>query len=146
MNAHRAMEAIAYQPFCLSLYAEGLVACGRRDDALEALARGIALSEETGERFYLAEMWRQKGEILAGAGNLAEAEQWLRKAIELSREQQARLFELRSAVTLCRLLDQQGQSGVLRDVLGPAYRAFKEGFDAADVVDAKALLGSTTPH
>jgi tetratricopeptide (TPR) repeat protein len=146
MNAHRAMEAIAYQPFCLSLYAEGLVACGRPDEALEALARGIALSAETGERFYLAEMWRQKGEILAGTGNPAEAKQWLRKAIELSGQQQARLFELRSAVTLCRLLDGQERSRVLREVLEPAYRAFKEGFDTADAVDAKASLGSAAPH
>jgi predicted ATPase len=146
MNAHRAMEAIAYQPFCLSLYAEGLLACGRPDEALEALARAIALSAETGERFYLAEMWRQKGEILAGTGNPAGAEQWLRKAIELSGQQQARLFELRSAVTLCRLLDGQERSRVLREVLEPAYRAFKEGFDTADLVDAKASLGSTAPH
>jgi len=144
MNAHSEMEAIAYQAFGISLFVKGLIAEGRLDEALGALAEALAISERTGERFYLAELWRLKGEILARKGSPSEAEHWLREAIELSRRQGAKLFELRSAASLCRLLDGPRKEALLRDVLEPVYKWFAEGVDAPDLEDARALLAGRT--
>jgi tetratricopeptide (TPR) repeat protein len=140
MTAHSGTEAITYQTFGISLYAQGLLEGGRFDEALDALAEGLAISERTGERFYLAELLRLKGEIVARKGDLAEAEQWLREAIDVSRRQGARLFEMRSAVSLCRLLDGPQRAHALHDVLAPIYEWFDEGVDAPDVRDARDLL------
>jgi class 3 adenylate cyclase/tetratricopeptide (TPR) repeat protein len=142
MNAYRGIEAVTYQPFGLALLAEALLAGGRPDEALDALAQGLAMSEQTGERFYLAELTRLKGEAFAEKGSPSEAEHWLREAIRLSRHQGARLFELRSAVSLCRLLDRPRRETTLRDVLNPVFGWFEEGADASDVQDARALLAS----
>jgi class 3 adenylate cyclase/tetratricopeptide (TPR) repeat protein len=140
MKAHSAMGAAAYEPFGISLYAKGLIAEGRLDEALAALAQALAISERTGERFYLAELWRLKGEVLARKGNSSEADQWFRKAIDLSRQQEAKLFELRSAASLCRLVDESRKETVLREMLEPVYNWFEEGLDAPDLLDARALL------
>jgi tetratricopeptide (TPR) repeat protein len=143
MNAHREMEAVTYQPFGTSLLAKGLIAAGRLDEALGALDLAIAMSARTGERFYLAELLRLKGEILAGKGSLSEAEHWLNEAIQVSRQQGAKLFELRSAVNLCRVLDKERTDAALREVLAPVYEWFEEGHDAPDLRDARALLART---
>jgi adenylate cyclase len=97
MDAHTGMQAIAYQPFVLALWAEGLLAAGRHAEALDALNRAIAISQAHGERFYAAELRRVKGEALAKSGNVAGAQRCLHDAVEIARGQQARLFELRSA-------------------------------------------------
>ena len=144
MQAHSGMEAVTYQPFGISLFVEGLIAAGRLDEALEALAKALSISERTGERFYLAELRRLKAEILAAQGRRSEAEHALREAIELSRAQGAKLFELRSATTLCRLLDGSRREAVLHDDLEPVYRWFEPGIDTPDLQDARALLTRTT--
>jgi predicted ATPase len=144
MNAHREMEAITYQPFGISLLVKGLIAAGRLDEALGALDRALATSARTGERFYLAELLRLKGEILARKGNLSEAEHWLHEAIQVSRQQGAKLFELRSAVGLCGVLEGPRAERALRDVLAPVYEWFEEGHDAPDLQDARALLAAGT--
>jgi class 3 adenylate cyclase/tetratricopeptide (TPR) repeat protein len=97
MGAHTGMQASAYQPFVLTLWAEGLLAAGRYAEARDALDRAIAISEAHGERFYAAELWRVKGEALAKGGDVAGAQRCLHEAVEIARRQQARLFELRSA-------------------------------------------------
>lgn len=141
IDAHRATEAVAYQPFGLALYAEGLAACGRFDEALAALARGFALVERTGERFYLAEMWRQQGEVLARTGDFAGAAQALSDAIEIARQQQAGLFEVRSIASLCRLADAAQQTIDRRgEALTPALSAMQEDSDAADSADARVVV------
>lgn len=140
LKAHSGMEAIAYQSFGIALLVKGLIEAGRLDEALGALAHAQAISERTGERFYLAELWRLKGEALAKKGSVSEAGHWLREAIELSRQQEAKLFELRSAVSLCRLLEQPRRETVLREMLEPVYNWFEEGVDAPDIQDARALL------
>ncbi len=140
MKAHSGMEATAYQPFAIALYAQALAAAGRLGEALGALTRAFAISDRTGERFYLAELLRLQGEVLARQGNPLEAKRSLREAIELSRRQEAKLFELRSAVDLCRLLDGVEKAAALRDTLEPVYNWFEEGRDAADTADARVLL------
>ncbi|MGH8703510.1 MAG: AAA family ATPase [Burkholderiales bacterium] len=140
MSAHAGMEAATYQPFALALLANGLIAAGRPDAALDTLGQALTVSETTGERFYAAELLRLKGEVLASTGSLAMAEGCLREAVEVSGRQEARLFELRSATSLCRLLEGSRQQAALRDILRPLYDWFGEAVDAPDVKDAGAML------
>lgn len=140
MKAHAGMEAVTYQAFGLALYAQALIAADRPEEALESLARALAISKTTGERFYLPELWRLKGEALARNNDVSNAETCLREAIDVSRRQEAKLFELRSAVSLCRLLGDAHKHSMLRDALEPLYHWFGEGVDAPDVKDARALL------
>ena len=142
MKAHAAMGATTYQPFALALLVKGLIAAGRLDAALYTLTEALAVSESTGERFYAAELLRLKGDVLASTDRLAMAEQCLREAIETAKRQEATLFELRSAASLCRLLEGSRREAALRDVLSPLYGRFRETTDAPDVRDAAALLVS----
>lgn len=139
MKAHSGIEATAYQPFGISIIVKGLLAANRLDDALGALARALAITEKTGERFYVAELTRLKGEILSRQGRLQDAEESLRSAIEVARQQGAKLFELRSTVSLCRLLNASSED--TRTMLMPVYGWFEEGAGSADLRDARALLG-----
>jgi class 3 adenylate cyclase/predicted ATPase len=143
LDGHAAIEAATYQPFGLSLLATGLMESRQLERALEAVERAVAMAERTGERFYLAELMRLKGEILARAGSTAQAERALRDAIELARRQAAKLFELRAAVSLCTMLDASRRPAAAREVLEPAVRWFKEaGGGGADLREATALLAS----
>jgi class 3 adenylate cyclase/tetratricopeptide (TPR) repeat protein len=142
MSAYRSIDAVTYQPYGLALLADGLLASGRLDEALDTLAEALAMVERTGERFYLAELLRLKGEVFAARRSPSDAEHWLREAIRLARQQGARLFELRGAVSLCRLLDPPRRQTALRDVLEPVYSQFEEGAEASDVQDARALLAT----
>jgi predicted ATPase len=85
---------------------------------------------------------RVKGELLLQqhAVNQAEAENCFHKAISIARSQQAKSFELRAATSLARLWQQQGKRQEGYDLLEPVYHWFTEGFDTADLKDAKALL------
>jgi tetratricopeptide (TPR) repeat protein len=140
MKAHAGMEATAYQPFAMALFAQGLIAAGRSEEALDALSQALTMSESTGELFYAAELWRLKGEVLARNGSLAEAEHCLREGIDMARRQEAKLFELRSAASLCRLLESPRKQAALRDLLAPVHDWFGEAVDVPDVKDARALL------
>jgi predicted ATPase len=138
------MEAVAYQSFGLALLAEALLVAGRRDEALVTLERALATSERTGERFYLAELLRLKGVALAGRGDSSAAEPWLRGAVNLAADQGARLFELRSAVSLCRLVDESQREVLLYELLEPLCKRFEEGADMLDMQEAKALLAGAS--
>jgi predicted ATPase len=103
---------------------------------------GSATSETTGERFYEAELHRLKGELLLqqNSDNHAEAETCFQQAITVAQNQQTKSFELRTATHLARLWQQQGKRQEAHDLLAPVYHWFTEGFDTADLQDAKALL------
>jgi class 3 adenylate cyclase/predicted ATPase len=140
MAAYRGIDAVTYQPYGLALLADGRMAAGQLDEALDTLTEALALVERTGERFFLVELLRLKGEVFARRGSAAEAEHWLNEAIALARQQGARLFELRSAVSLCRLLDGPRRDAALREALEPVCEWFAEGLDTAEVQDARALF------
>jgi predicted ATPase len=70
----------------------------------------------------------------------AEAEAWVQRALDVARRQEAKSLELRAATSLARLWREQGRRGEARDLLAPLYGSFTEGFDTADLKDAKALL------
>jgi predicted ATPase len=98
--------------------------------------------DKTGERVYEAELHRLKGELLLqqSPDNAAEAETCFHKAIEVAQSQHAKSWELRAATSLARLWQQQDKRQDAYDLLAPVYGWFTEGFDTADLKDAKALL------
>ena len=102
----------------------------------------MTLAETTGERWYAPELYRLKGELLLqqASDNHAEAETCFHHALEIARTQQAKSFELRAATSLARLWQQQGKREESRQVLGEVYGWFTEGFNTADLQEAKALL------
>ena len=103
------------------------------DDALQ-------IAERTGERWFAAELERHKGQLLLRQGQPEAAEELYRKALSIAEEQEAKLWELRAAVSLARLRRDQGRHAEARDLLAPIYGWFTEGFDTPDLKEAKALL------
>jgi predicted ATPase len=92
-----------------------------------------------------AELYRLKGEaLLAGAGTVSEAETAMQQAIDVARRQNAKSWELRGAMSLARLRRQQGRPQEAAALLAPILGWFTEGFDTADLKDAKALLDKLT--
>ena len=105
----------------------------RLDDALQIV-------ERTGERWFVAELHRQKGELLLRQGRAEIAEELYCEALSIAREQEAKLWELRAAVSLARLRRDQDRGAEARNLLAPIYGWFTEGFDTADLKEAKALI------
>jgi len=97
--------------------------------------------DSTGERFYEAELHRLQGELLlVHAHDQPAAAVCFHQALAVARHQQAKSLELRAAMSLARLWQQQGKRAEARELLAPIYGWFTEGFDTADLQDAKALL------
>src|SRR5262249_61529016 len=96
----------------------------------------------TGERWYEAELHRLKGELLLQqhVDHQAEAENCFLRALDIAHNQEAKSLELRAATSLARLWQQQGKRQEAHDLLAPVYGWFIEGFDTADLQEAKALL------
>jgi class 3 adenylate cyclase/tetratricopeptide (TPR) repeat protein/ribosomal protein L40E len=115
---------------------------GSAEEGLDLVVEGLATAEQTGQRVVEAELHRVNGELLMikDPGNVAEAERCLRTAIDVARRQGARLFELRATVSFARLLKQQGKTDEARAMLADIYNWFTEGFDTADLKEAKSLL------
>jgi len=115
---------------------------GRFEEGLRTIDKSLRVIERTGPRFNEAEAHRVKGELLMmqDASNAAQAEQSFRTAIEVARRQSAKSWELRATTSLARLLDKQGKRDEARAMLVEIYNWFTEGFDTADLKDAKALL------
>jgi len=129
-------------PLLFSMLAEGLRKVGRYDDALGALALGVAQAEQQGQHFYDAELHRLRAETLLDMDGtaVAEAEASFGQALEIARRQEAKTFELRAVTSLARLWRRQGKRDAARALLAPVYAWFTEGFDTKDLKDAKALL------
>ena len=128
--------------YFLALLAEALSRCGRDKDALNALEEAIEVAKQTNEPFYEAELYRLRGDTLAkmGLASQSRVESDLQRALEIARQQQARSFELRAAMSLARLWQHQGKLNEGRTLLEEIYGWFTEGFDTADLKDARALL------
>jgi predicted ATPase len=140
MAAWQAIGMQVHKEQLLTWLAEAGAKMGRIDEGLALLAEALAFVEETDGRFYEAEIRRLRGELHLRQGNEAEAEADFRTATVVARQQSARSLELRATVSLSRLLQQQGKRQEARQMLGDIYRWFTEGFDTADLQEAKALL------
>jgi len=123
--------------------ASGLGRIGRPQEGLQVLEEGFASVTKTGAQLHSPWLHRVKGELLLAhdPSDVANAEKCFRAAVEIARRQSARSIELRATTSLSRLLAKHGKHGEARTMLGDIYGWFTEGFDTADLKDAKALLG-----
>ena len=143
-------EQNMHRPHFLSMLAEASGLLGQPEGGLAALEEALTLMEQTGERYYEAELHRQRGELLLlravqshparGSRAQHEAEACFQHALDVSRQQQAKSLELRAAMSLARLWQQQDKRAAAYDLLTPIYGWFTEGFDTADLQEARALL------
>jgi predicted ATPase len=132
---------VGAQPGYLSLLAEINGRIGKVDEGLCILAEALSLVNENGQRHMEAELYRLKGELLlAQSLDIEEATICLHSALSGARHQHAKSWELRAATSLAKLWQSQGQRQEAYDLLAPVYGWFTEGFDTADLKDAKALL------
>jgi predicted ATPase len=142
LRAYRATEAEQARPYFLALLAEAYGIIGQPEAGLTALMEALTHVDTTGERSIEAELYRLQGELLLqqSSDHQAEAETCFHHALEIARTQQAKLLELRATTSLAHLWQQQGKRQEAHDLLAPVYGWFTEGFDTADLQDAKALL------
>jgi len=129
-----------FRPYSLARLAEALGKAGHVDETLSALDEAIDIAHQSLVPYWDAELQRCKGELLLAANDANAAEACFRRAIEVAQAQSARSLELRAASSLARLLAKQGQRRQAHDLLAPIYGWFTEGFETADLKDAKALL------
>jgi class 3 adenylate cyclase/tetratricopeptide (TPR) repeat protein len=122
--------------------AEALAGMRRVDEAIRMLDGEIETIQRTGERIHEPELLRLRGVLTTreDASQVEVAEAFMRRAIDLSREQSAKSWELRASTSLARLWQQQGKHKEAHDLLNPVYDWFTEGFDTKDLKEAKALL------
>jgi predicted ATPase len=113
---------------------------GQWQAALGHLAEAHRLAEETGNRCYQAETLRLRGEVLLAIGDHPGAEASYGESLALARRQNAKLWELRTAMSLARLRCDQGKRAEARDLLAPVYDWFSEGFGTPVLQEAKTLL------
>jgi predicted ATPase len=130
------------RPYGLSLLAEAYGQAGQPEVGLQVLAEALTLVAETEERWWEAEVIRLKGALLLQLPipETHQAEACFQQALAVSRGQQAKALELRAAMSLTRLWQQQGKRDDARALLAPIYGWFTEGFDTADLREAQALL------
>jgi predicted ATPase len=127
-------------PFYIALLARACEIAGQIEEASTLLDEALQIVERTGERWFAAELNRHKGQLLLRQGHSEAAEELYRRALSIAREQEAKLWELRAAVSLARLRRDQNRRAEARDLLVPVYGWFTEGFDTPDLKEAKALL------
>jgi predicted ATPase len=140
IGAYRASGQQAWMPNYIALLAKACEITGQIEEALTLLDKASQIIQSTGERWFEAELYRHKGELLLWQGHGDAVEEHYRKALSIAREQEAKLWELRAAVSLARLRRDQSRRAEARDLLAPVYGWFTEGFDTADLKEAKALL------
>jgi class 3 adenylate cyclase/predicted ATPase len=140
--AYRATGANVRQPMYLAPLAEAYGQAGQVDEGLQVLAEALVYVEQAGEGWWEAELHRLKGELLLiqSSDNYVTAESCFFQALDLARQQQAKSWELRAATNLARLWKQWGKHTEAHELLAPIYNWFTEGFDTADLQEAKALL------
>ena len=155
--ACRAIGTEVWRPSFLALLAEAYGKVEQAGEGLSVLAEALATANKTGERHYEAELHRLKGELSLQSRQVtdkskasqdksgvrsseSEAEECFHKAIEIARRQSAKSLELRAVMSLSRVWQQQGKKDEARRMLAEIYGWFTEGFDTADLKEAKALL------
>ena len=157
LAAYRATGSELFVPYFLALLAEGYMKVGQTSEGLSILNEALAMVEKSGERFWEAEFYRLKGELLMKDENIhtsdspsgiasskalqTSVEDCFRQALDIARRQGAKSLELRAACSLARLWQQQGKKKEAHQLLAEIYGWFREGFDTVDLKEARALLG-----
>jgi class 3 adenylate cyclase/predicted ATPase len=128
------------QTYFLGLLAQACERAGQSEEAWDTLARALEMADRTGERWFEAELHRLRGEWLIAHRRGQQAEACFDRSLAAARRQGAKMWELRTAVSLARLRRERSRHAEARDLLAPVYGWFTEGFDMPDLKDAKALL------
>jgi predicted ATPase len=139
-TAYRAVGQEAWMPYFIALLAGACEIAGQVEEGLALLDDALQIAKRTGERWFAAELNRHKGELMLRQGQFEAAEELYHQALSIAENQGAKLWELRAAASLARLRRDQGRRAEARDLLAPVYGWFTEGFDTADLKEAKALL------
>jgi predicted ATPase len=141
--AYRATGAMLFVPYLYTVLAEVADHLGHTADGLQALEEAHTLVEQE-ERWWQAEVYRLRGVLLLRQPGTpqTEAEAWLQRALDVARRQEAKSLELRTAMSLARMWQQQGKRAEAYDLLAPIYGWFTEGFYTVDLQEAKALLAA----
>jgi predicted ATPase len=142
LAAYRATRATRDRPYYLALLAEASAQVGQTTEGLEAVTEALATVAKSAVRWWEAELYRLRGALLLqhSVAQSGEAEACFQQALVVARRQQARSLELRAAMSLNRLWQGQDRRAEARDLLAPIYGWFTEGFDTADLREAKAVL------
>ena len=138
----RSTGAKAWLPYLLGLAAESYGRVRRFDDGHAAITEAIDEAESTHLGSWLADLYRIKGDLLCDSrpDDVTQAEDAYTRALEIARGQRAKSWELRAAMQLARAWQRRGRQRQARELLAPVFDWFTEGFDSADLRDAKALL------
>jgi predicted ATPase len=142
LATHRTLGAELVQPYYLAMLAETYGKRGQMEVGVRVVAEALTKTDTHGERWWEAELYRVKGELLLrqARSDTPQAEACFQQALAVARRQQAKSWELRAAMSLSRLWQQQGKRQEAHALLAPVYGWFTEGFDTADLQEAKALL------
>jgi predicted ATPase len=142
LMAIRATGAQVYYPYYLALLAQAYGATAQSAEGLSALREALAFVRQHEERWYEAELHRLQGALLLqqAVPDVIQAETCFRLALDIAREQKAKSWELRAALSLSWLWQQQSKQQQARELLTPIYTWFTEGFDTADIQEAQGLL------
>jgi predicted ATPase/class 3 adenylate cyclase len=136
------------KPRWLSLLAEACAHADRREEGREAVRQALAVVEQTGECIFESRLRHLEGEFLlkqSDADATSRAESCFEAALAVARRQQAKAWELRAATSLASIWAEQGRRREAHDLLEPVYRTFTEGFDTADLKEARGLLDALSP-
>jgi tetratricopeptide (TPR) repeat protein len=144
IDAWRRTGATEGMPSTLSILARAYGELGQLDDAWRCIGEAMTAVEQTKESWYEAELNRTAGEIARNSKepDATKAETYFERALTVARQQQAKCWELRAAVSLARLWHSQGEVQEARELLAPVYGWFTKGFDTRDLKEPKALLGT----
>jgi len=142
LAAYRSTGAALWLPFYLSYLTKSYAALGQFDDASRSVDEAKTVIERTKETWFEADVHRIAGEIalLSPKPDAAKAEAYFERALAVARQQQAKSWELRAAMSMARLWRSQGKAQQARELLAPVYGWFTEGFDTIDLREGKALL------
>ncbi len=146
LDTYRQTGAVLVIPYFLSTIADARLQAGKIDDGLKATEEALRTVNHTEERWFEPELKRLHGELLLRRDNSAyqaEAEQLFREATSLAKAMASKSLELRSAVSLARLLVVSDRRTEAQETLKPVYGSFNEGFDLPDLVDARSVLEGT---
>jgi predicted ATPase len=142
ITAWRSTGATFYLPSWLSNLAAAHAELGQLDEAWRCIGEAMSIIETAKERWFEAEVNRVAGEIALKSpeSDAAKAQAYFEHALTVAREQQAKSWELRAAISMARLWREQGKRDEARELLAPVYGWFTEGFDTLDLKEAKRLL------
>ncbi len=142
LAARRGTANVLWRPYSSILLAEAYRQAGQVEEGLNTVTEEMDMANRTGSRLWEAELYRVKGEMLlqSKVPRMSEAKECFRQAIDIARKQRSKSLELRAVMSLSRLWQGQGKIEEARQMMAEIYGWFTEGFDTADLKEAKALL------